>query len=64
MQATREKDCDVDPVELALAWHDGDARSTIATLLEDCRHLRQQLVLLEAVASRGMSRGWRPRYER
>ena len=51
-------------VELALAHHDGDAVATIATLLEDLKHLRQQLVLAEGAMSRGMTRGWIPSFER
>jgi hypothetical protein len=30
-------------VDAALAWHRSDAMASIATLLADCRHLRQQL---------------------
>ena len=55
---------ELDPVQLALAWHDGDTLATIATLLDDCRHLRTQLALVEGVSSRGMVRGWVPTYER
>ncbi|MBB4226490.1 hypothetical protein [Rhizobium mongolense] len=51
-------------VQAALAWHDDDAHATIATLLEDIRHLRKQLVLSEGVMSRGMTRGWTPTLER
>jgi hypothetical protein len=51
-------------VEAVLAWHDGDARAAIETLLKDCRYLRQQLVLTEASSSAGFTRGWRPAYER
>lgn len=43
----------------ALAWHDGDARTTIATLLADCRLLRKQIELADQVTSRGFTRGWR-----
>lgn len=53
-----------DPVEAALAWHQGDPRATIATLIEDCRHLRQQLALTEGAMSRGMTRGWSPSFDR
>ncbi|HCL65574.1 MAG TPA: hypothetical protein DIC56_12190 [Rhizobium sp.] len=53
-----------DPVDVALAWHQGDPRATIATLIEDCRHLRQQLALTEGAMSRGMTRGWRPSFDR
>ena len=55
---------ELDPVQLALAWHDGDTLATIATLLDDCRHLRTQLALVEGVSSRGKERGWVPTYER
>ncbi|MDP9812259.1 hypothetical protein J2W42_005129 [Rhizobium tibeticum] len=51
-------------VQAALAWHDDDVNATIATLLEDIRHLRQQLVLTESAMSRGMTRGWKPMLER
>lgn len=54
----------IDEVEAALAWHDGDVRAAIATLLEDCRHLRSQLALTEGSSSRGFTRGWRPSYDR
>lgn len=50
--------------DLALAYHDGDPLATIATLLEDLKHLRQQLVLAEGAMSRGMTRGWSPSFER
>lgn len=53
-----------DPVEAALDWHHGDARATIATLIEDCRHLRSQLALAEGAMSRGMTRGWQPSFDR
>jgi predicted aldo/keto reductase-like oxidoreductase len=54
----------VNEVEAALAYHDGNAEATIATLLEDLRFLRQQLALAEGAMSTGMTRGWRPSYER
>lgn len=53
-----------DPVEAALAWHQGDPRATIATLIEDCRHLRHQLALTQGAMSRGMTRGWTPSFDR
>lgn len=53
-----------DPVDDALAWHQGDPRATIAMLIEDCRHLRQQLALTEGAMSRGMTRGWTPSFDR
>ncbi|KQZ56750.1 dehydrogenase [Rhizobium sp. Root149] len=51
-------------VELALAHHDGDPVATIETLLADLRHLRRQLILAERAMSRGITRGWRPSFER
>jgi len=48
----------------ALAWHDGDARATIATLLADCAYLRWQLELADRAISSGFTRGWRPKVER
>ncbi|MBY3513047.1 hypothetical protein HFN76_12485 [Rhizobium laguerreae] len=47
-----------------VAFHDGDMRAAIGTLLDDIRHLRQQLALAEGAMSRGMTRGWRLHYDR
>ncbi|MCY1529637.1 hypothetical protein D9M68_647940 [compost metagenome] len=54
----------MDEVVAAIAWHDGDTLATIRTLLEDCKHLRGQLALVEATMSVGFARGWRPSPER
>ncbi|KPH07906.1 hypothetical protein CO657_08400 [Rhizobium acidisoli] len=51
-------------VEAVLAWHDDNAKAAIRSLLDDCKHLRQQLALAERAMSRGMTRGWTPRYKR
>lgn len=51
-------------VEAVLAWHDDDPRAAVATLLEDCRFLRSQLALAGSALSPGMTRGWRPSYDR
>ena len=56
--------CVSEDVRAALSWHEGDALATIATLIEDCRHLREELSRAEASMSVGFSRGWRPAYER
>lgn len=53
-----------DEVAAVLAWHDNDSEAAIVTLLADCRHLREQLSLAEGAMSLGMTRGWRPSYER
>jgi len=47
-------------IDDALAWHDGDARAAIATLLADCAYLRWQLELASRAMSRGFVRGWCP----
>ncbi|WP_025595867.1 hypothetical protein [Agrobacterium tumefaciens] len=54
----------LDPIDQALAYHDGDVRATISTLLADCRYLRQQLVLAKGCISKGLTRGWSPELER
>ncbi|TBZ07833.1 hypothetical protein [Rhizobium leguminosarum] len=51
-------------IEAVLAYHDADARAAIGTLLDDIRHLRRQLALVEGAMSRGMTRGWLPDYDR
>jgi len=47
-----------------IAYHKGDTHAAIDTLLEDIRHLRRQLALTEAAMGRGITRGWRPSYNR
>ena len=53
-----------DEIAQALAWHDGDPIATIATLIEDCAFLRQELAAAEQLLSKGFGRGWLPRMER
>nr|WP_276553718.1 dehydrogenase [Shinella kummerowiae] len=47
-----------------MAWHDGNARAAIATLLADCAYLRWQLELAGRALSPGFTRGWRPDLDR
>lgn len=61
--AAKQSDDDYE-VQAALAFHDEDVKATIATLLGDIKHLRMQLALAEAAMSRGMTRGWTPKFER
>ncbi|KSV65030.1 hypothetical protein N182_35980 [Sinorhizobium sp. GL2] len=65
-QRQTEKDSDqmLDEVFEAVAWHDGDKDATIRTLLDDCKHLREQLALACATMSVGFARGWRPSVDR
>ncbi|MBY5440496.1 hypothetical protein [Rhizobium leguminosarum] len=53
-----------DERDKVIAYHKGDTHAAIDTLLGDIRHLRRQLTLAEGAMSRGMTRGWRPRYDR
>ena len=47
-----------------LRYHDGDADAAVHTLLEDCRHLREQLALTQRGVSNGFARGWTPSFDR
>jgi hypothetical protein len=51
-------------IDEALAWHDGDARAAIATLIADCAYLRWQPDLATRATGTGFTRGWRPRADR
>ncbi|MCS0460403.1 hypothetical protein LPB79_20780 [Rhizobium sp. T136] len=55
---------EVSSVDQAIAWHDGDQRPTIETLLEDCRFLREQLDMAARCMSSGLTRGWKPSLDR
>lgn len=55
---------DDDAVQHALKEHQGDARATIAALLADCGHLRQELALASRAMGYGFSRGWVPQPDR
>lgn len=54
----------IDEIATALAFHDGDPRATIGTLLADIRFLKQQLAITQNGMSIGFTRGWEPSYER
>ena len=64
MRPLEKRDGELSAIDDALAWHDGDVRATIATLLADCSHLRQQLATATNAMSWGFARGWRPRADR
>ncbi|NSZ06461.1 dehydrogenase [Agrobacterium tumefaciens] len=55
---------DADPVDHIIAWHDGDSRAAIETLMDDILHLRMQLALATAAMGRGFTRGWMPEADR
>lgn len=54
----------IDPVDEVLLYHAGNTRAAIMTLLKDCAHLREQLMLTESAMSFGLTRGWKPAYDR
>lgn len=65
MLAQKQPAADItDPIDAALAYHDGDVRATISTLLADCGHLREQLMIATGCISKGLTRGWTPEPER
>ncbi len=55
---------EADPVDHIIAWHDGDSRAAIETLIEDIQHLRLQLALASAAMGKGFTRGWKPEADR
>lgn len=60
----QSREPEADPVDHIIAWHDGDSRAAIETLMEDIQHLRMQLALATAAMGRGFTRGWMPEAER
>lgn len=55
---------EIDLVDSVLGACGGDARLAIRELLADADFLRDQLHIAATIMSKGMGRGWRPRYER
>lgn len=60
----RPETIEVDVVDSVLSAYGGDARVAIRELLADADFLRDQLHTASCLMSKGMGRGWRPRYER
>nr|CAD6613053.1 dehydrogenase [Rhizobium sp. Khangiran2] len=54
----------VDLAVSVIAAFDGDALAAIRNLLADADFLRDQLYTASCVMSAGMTRGWKPKYER
>jgi hypothetical protein len=48
------------PVDAAMAWHEGDPRATVDALLKDRKRLCEQLATAPACISNGYTRGWLP----
>jgi hypothetical protein len=64
MNVAPEPPTEVDLVESVLSACGGDARLAIREFLADADFLRDQLYIASELMSKGMSRGWRPKYER
>ena len=60
MSAMKQGSYEISLVDQAIQWHEDDLRATIATLIEDCRLLRERLYIAECCMSRGLTRGWQP----
>lgn len=55
---------DVDLAASVLKAHGGDPLEAIRSLLADADFLRDQLWIASSLMSKGISRGWKPQYER
>ena len=64
MSAKKSVHAEPTVIDEAIAWHEGDMRATIATLIEDCQYLREQLDVARHCMSHGLTRGWKPGLER
>lgn len=64
MSARKNAQPEPSVIDEAIAWHEGDMRATIATLLQDCQFLRGQLERAKHCMSHGLTRGWKPSLER
>lgn len=53
-----------DLVDTVLRHYDDDSRTAIRELLADAAHLRGELYTASCLMSRGIGRGWQPKYER
>nr|WP_246713724.1 hypothetical protein [Rhizobium esperanzae] len=51
-------------IDAVVAFHNGNVRAAITTLLLDCRHLRLQLALTEEMTGRSPTAGSRAAYQR
>lgn len=49
-----------DEIELVLAYHKGDARAAIESLLKDRDFLVKEIAIASMAVSQGYTRGWKP----
>jgi hypothetical protein len=75
IQTTRPRPClriwgsparsaNADLVGALLDAYHGNHRQVIEALLDDADFLREQLHIASCLMSKGIGRGWRPKYER
>ncbi|MBB4277752.1 hypothetical protein [Rhizobium mongolense] len=64
MSAKKSAHLESTVIDEAIAWHEGDMRATIATRVEDCQYLREQLDIARHCMSNGLTRGWKLSLER
>jgi len=62
--AVEAKVTEVDMVEAIIRHFNDDPRQAVRELLLDADFLRDQLYIASQLLSQGISRGWRPKYER
>ncbi|MBP2486298.1 hypothetical protein JOH50_002025 [Rhizobium leguminosarum] len=63
-ESVTQSTANVDLAASVLKAHGGDALAAIQSLLEDADFLRDQLWIASNLVSKGISRGWQPKYER
>lgn len=63
-ETASEPQQEVDGVESIIQTCGGDPRAAVRELLADTDFLRGELYTASCLLSRGIGRGWRPRYER
>ncbi|GAA5542625.1 MULTISPECIES: hypothetical protein [Brucella/Ochrobactrum group] len=60
MNALAQKEGYQDEIDLVLAFHDGDVRAAIETLLKDRDFLVKEIEYASLAMSMGFARGWKP----
>ncbi|WP_245278317.1 hypothetical protein [Ensifer aridi] len=60
----RQNGTEVDLADAVLQAYGGDAKAAVRELLLDADFLRDQLHIAATIMSKGMGRGWMPKYER
>lgn len=64
VETDTQSPADVDLAVSVLSAFDGDALAAIRSLLDDADFLRDQLFIASSLMSKGIGRGWKPKYER